>query len=148
MEVKIRKMNTDDVDKVMEIELKSFSMPWSREIYISDLHSGFGKYIVADINGKIAGYAGMLTLLDEAHILTIAVAEDFKCQGIGKFIMNEILEIAITEGTNSIFLEVRVSNIPAIKLYEKLGFQKIAVRKAYYTDNMEDAYVMQKFFYN
>ena len=144
MEIKIRKMNTEDVDKVMKIELKSFSMPWSRETYISDLCSDFGEYIVADVNGEIAGYGGIFIILDEAHVVTIAIAENFKSQGIGKTIMEKMLKIAISKNVNKVFLEVRVSNIPAIKLYKKLGFQKIAVRKAYYTDNMEDAYIMQK----
>jgi ribosomal-protein-alanine N-acetyltransferase len=138
-----RKMMLEDLDRVMEIEAVSFSLPWSREAYEAELTKNhFAKYLVASLGGLVVGYAGMWVILDEAHITNIAIDPAFRGQKLGYGLMREMMAWSMAHGAERMTLEVRVSNLPAQKLYEKLGFQSHGIRKGYYTDNNEDALIM------
>ena len=90
----------------------------------------------------IAGYVGMWFMMEEAHLVAIAVREAHHRLGLGELLMQGTIELAIARGMRSVTLEARVSNTPAHALYEKYGFRKMGVRKAYYSDNREDAVIM------
>jgi ribosomal-protein-alanine N-acetyltransferase len=142
-DLKIGKMKMADLDDVMEIEQASFSLPWSRLMFERELadnkHSHF---MVARSGLDIVGYIGLWMVLEEAHIVTIAVRSDFRRKGIGSILMMMALSIAVRLGANRATLEVRVTNLPAQELYRKFGFITVAIRKSFYSDTGEDAYVM------
>ena len=100
--------------------------------------------IVAEYEGEFAGYADIWTVLDEADLNSIAVIVDFRRKGIGDAIMLAMTEMLSANGVATINLEVRVSNMPAIKLYKKYGFKECGVRPGYYLDNGEDALIMKR----
>ena len=136
-------MEVADLDDVMEIEHASFSLPWSRWMFERELmdrkHSQF---FVARSGDEIAGYIGFWLVLEEVHIVTIAVRSDYRRRGIGSILMLEALNEALRLGAERATLEVRVTNLPAQDLYKKLGFITVAIRKRFYSDTGEDAYVM------
>ena len=141
--LKIDTMEMADLDDVMEIEHASFSLPWSRWMFERELmdrkHSQF---FVARSGDEIAGYIGFWLVLEEVHIVTIAVRSDYRRRGIGSILMLEALNEALRLGAERATLEVRVTNLPAQDLYKKLGFITVAIRKRFYSDTGEDAYVM------
>ncbi|KMK90772.1 ribosomal-protein-alanine N-acetyltransferase [Rossellomorea marisflavi] len=141
--MEIRFMTVDDVDAVMEIEEQSFTVPWSREAFISEMEENhLSMYIVIEDEGQIAGYCGVWIVVDEAHITNVAVLPSHRGKGYGELLMRKIMEMAIESGARVMTLEARVSNVPAQSLYRKLGFQDGGIRKRYYSDNQEDALVM------
>jgi len=123
-----------DIPAVVEIEKLSFKFPKPESIFREDEH----KYLVARDEAKIAGYIGIEKILDETHIINMAVHPDYRGAGIGKRLMQHVLN-----DEDVFFLEVRVSNETAKKMYEKYGFSVISTRKAYYADG-EDALVMRR----
>ncbi|WP_434092488.1 ribosomal protein S18-alanine N-acetyltransferase [Rossellomorea marisflavi] len=136
-------MTVDDVDAVMEIEEQSFTVPWSREAFISEMEENhLSMYIVIEDEGQIAGYCGVWIVVDEAHITNVAILPSHRGKGYGELLMRKIMEMAIESGARVMTLEARVSNVPAQSLYRKLGFQDGGIRKRYYSDNQEDALVM------
>lgn len=138
-----RKMKTEDIDQVLHVETQSFTLPWSREAFYNELnHNQYAVYMVIEDEGKIAGYCGAWIVIDESHITNIAILPEYRGQKLGEALLRKMVEISIAMGVVRMTLEVRVSNVVAITLYEKLGFQKGGIRKNYYTDNLEDAYVM------
>jgi ribosomal-protein-alanine N-acetyltransferase len=130
------------IPAILEIEAVSNTAPWSERSFQAELTNPQSVFRVAIEQGKVCGYAGLWTLVDEAHITTVAVAPDRRGQGIGRALTIEVLQEAKRLGMLCATLEVRRSNEPAIRLYEKLGFEHAAVRKGYYPDNREDALVM------
>ncbi|MEG6566805.1 ribosomal protein S18-alanine N-acetyltransferase [Thermoanaerobacterium saccharolyticum] len=146
MDIKIRPMVKSDIDKVMEIEYLSFSVPWSFESFVMEVTKNrCAHYIVADVDGKVAGYGGFWVVVDEGHITNIAVHPDFRGQGVGSAIVEGLIELAKTKGITSMTLEVRESNLVAQSLYKKYGFKPVGKRKGYYQDNNEDAVIMWKY---
>ena len=138
-----RMMNVDDIDQVLEVESQSFTLPWSKEAFFNELTvNQYAVYIVIEDNGKIAGYCGSWVVIDESHITNIAILPEYRGKKLGEALLRKMIEISISMGAIRMTLEVRVSNVVAISLYEKLGFQKGGIRKRYYTDNHEDAYIM------
>ncbi|MFJ7850914.1 ribosomal protein S18-alanine N-acetyltransferase [Peribacillus sp. NPDC097206] len=138
-----RKMKTEDIEQVLNVEKQSFTLPWSREAFFNELnHNEYAVYMVIEDEGKIAGYCGAWIVIDESHITNIAILPEYRGQKLGEALLRKMIEISINMGVVRMTLEVRVSNAVAISLYEKLGFQKGGIRKRYYTDNQEDAYVM------
>lgn len=140
----IRKMAPQDIKEIMAIELEAFSMPWSRESYLGELRNRFAYYVVCDVGGKIAGYGGIWTVFEEAHITNVAVSFEYRRQGIGTAIMLELERRAREKKALRILLEVRPSNEPALQTYRKLDYLPSDVRNEYYSDNGEDALVMIK----
>ncbi|WP_219833943.1 ribosomal protein S18-alanine N-acetyltransferase [Paenibacillus sp. R14(2021)] len=138
-----RSMTLDDVPTIVAIELESFATPWTEEAFVNELtNNHFARYMVMDLDGRIIGYAGMWTIMDEAHVTNVAVREPYRGQGLGERLMVELQRTAVMFGSRRMTLEVRVSNSIAQRLYKKLGFEPSGIRPGYYSDNMEDALIM------
>jgi ribosomal-protein-alanine N-acetyltransferase len=136
-------MTLDDLDRIMEIEHASFTLPWSRDAFEAELtQNHFAKYLVAIHEGQVVGYAGVWVILDEGHVTNIAIHPDARGKKLGEALMRELMATAIAHGSERMTLEVRVSNVVAQRMYEKLGFVNAGIRKGYYTDNNEDAMIM------
>jgi ribosomal-protein-alanine N-acetyltransferase len=143
--IEVREMQLADLDGVMEIEGQSFPTPWSRRAFWSELTQNiYAHYIVVRIDGVLVGYGGMWVILDEAHVTNVAVHPEYRRLGIGRRIMNELMDRARSRGAARMTLEVRRSNTGAQKLYEELGFVAKGIRKGYYADLKEDAIIMWK----
>ena len=141
-EIIIRRMTMDDVDGVAAVEVATFPTPWSRDAFASEMKNVAARYLVAEKNGKIIGFAGAWIILDESHITNIAVLKDERGQGIGRRLTEGLMQYLSNLGAAYATLEVRKSNEVAQNLYKSLGFIKLGVRKRYYEDNGEDALIM------
>lgn len=143
-DVTYRKMVSDDVPAVYEIEVASFPVPWTLDSFYYEVHENqYAHYVLAvDANGSIIGFCGMWMVIDAAQITNVAVIEGARGRGIGEGLMREAMQIARLHGMEVMTLEVRVTNTVAQNLYRKLQFQDGGIRKCYYTDNGEDALVM------
>ncbi|ESU31581.1 hypothetical protein G3A_15895 [Bacillus sp. 17376] len=141
--ITFRNMTVDDLDQVMEVEVNSFTIPWSKEAFFNELTKNqFAQYLIVEVDQKVVGYCGVWIIIDEAHITNIALLPEFRGLKLGEALMGKVLELAREMGALRVTLEVRVSNERAQNLYRKFGFEQGAIRKQYYTDNMEDALVM------
>jgi [ribosomal protein S18]-alanine N-acetyltransferase len=141
--ITFRNMTVDDLDDVMVVELNSFTVPWSREAFFNELTKNqFAQYLVVEVDQKVVGYCGVWIIVDEAHITNIALLPEYRGMKLGEALMAKVMELARAMGALRMTLEVRVSNERAQNLYRKFGFEEGAIRKQYYTDNMEDALVM------
>ncbi|MFJ7922132.1 ribosomal protein S18-alanine N-acetyltransferase [Lysinibacillus fusiformis] len=143
-DITYRKMVSDDVPAVYEIELASFPVPWTLDSFYYEVHENqYAHYVLAiDKDGSIIGFCGMWMVIDAAQITNVAVIEQARGRGIGEGLMREAMHIAHLHGMEVMTLEVRVTNVVAQNLYRKLHFQDGGIRKGYYTDNGEDALVM------
>jgi ribosomal-protein-alanine N-acetyltransferase len=135
-------MKHEDLDSIMELEHKSFSVPWTRGMFEDELYNPSAYYLVLEISGKVCGYAGFWKILDEGHITNVAVHPDFRRSGYGRLLISSLIANAKEYGITALTLEVRVGNIPAISLYESFGFRTSGRRRHYYPDNKEDAFIM------
>ncbi|HWQ80294.1 MAG TPA: ribosomal protein S18-alanine N-acetyltransferase, partial [Anaerovoracaceae bacterium] len=143
MDLMVRQAEIRDIKPMAEMDVLCFTAPWSEESFdkeIRENHMAF--YIVAEIGGRMVGYAGLWRVLDEGHITNVAVHPDFRRRGIGEALISVLLSHTIENGILSHTLEVRASNNPAISLYLKFGFEPAGFRKNYYEDNGEDAIIM------
>lgn len=142
-EIIIRLMNAGDLDAVAAIEAATFARPWSRLSFQQELErNAAARYLVAEKNGQVVGYAGAWIILDESHITNIAVAETERGHGIGRKLTEALMQYISNLGAAYATLEVRVSNERAQSLYKSLGFVSVGKRKRYYEDNNEDAFLM------
>jgi len=143
-ELVIEKLMLSDLDDLMEIESTAYGEHhWSRDSFASELNNKVAKYYAAkNTEGKLIAYLGVWHIVDEAHITTIAVHKDYRRKYIAEALIAKMLEDCYNNFVKYITLEVRVGNIPAIKLYEKYGFKSLGTRKGYYQDNGEDALIM------
>ncbi len=140
-----RAMTIEDLEQVLSIEYSTFSNPWSKSSFVNELtHNDHSRYLVLLSDDCIVAYGGIWHVLDEAHITTIAVDPKFQRQGLGQIMLELLLTKAVSCGAADITLEVRESNLAAIKLYQKNGFFIGGRRVRYYSDNNEDALVMWK----
>ncbi|HHY47820.1 MAG TPA: ribosomal protein S18-alanine N-acetyltransferase [Firmicutes bacterium] len=141
----IRPMEPEDLDRVVEIERASFPTPWSWHAFMSELYQNSRScYLVAVVDGQVVGYVGSWVILDEAHVTNLAVHPDWRRRGIGEALMRALAEVCSARQVKRMTLEVRVSNVGAQRLYDKLGFVKVGIRRGYYHDNREDAIIMWK----
>lgn len=140
--ITFRKMIAEDSDAVAEIEIKSFSRPWKREDFWHESQNKNAEYIVGEIDEKIIAYAGAWIAFNEAEVMNVAVDENFRGQGIGKKLFAELIKVCIERGANAITLEVRPSNLAAVRLYESFGLKSVGRRKNYYDKPTEDALIM------
>lgn len=139
-----RPMLEADLDQVTEIEKASMPSPWSKELFDEELKRPAAHYFVMEEQGKVAGYMGYWEAPEEAHIINLAIAPEFRNKGLGQRMMDDCLSYAAKRGAQLATLEVRQSNVAAQRLYEKCDFRVVAIRKKYYSDNQEDAIVMIK----
>lgn len=133
----LRSIDDQDLDWVLEIESKAYLYPWSRRGFELALEQGLG-YIFCSAEGESLGYACLQTVLDEAHLLNFCVAPYAQNQGVGQQAFQALQDKLVESDFTVMMLEVRVSNKPALKLYEKLGFQMDGVRKEYYRSRVWD----------
>ena len=126
-----------------EIEKVCFHAPWSADMLREEL--GKGLFLVAERDGVAVGYVGCQTVLDEGYITNVAVSPDCRRQGVGRALIGTLVSHAGAQGLAFVTLEARTSNMPAIALYENAGFQKVGVRKNFYTAPVEDA-LLKTFF--
>jgi [ribosomal protein S18]-alanine N-acetyltransferase len=141
-ELTIREMQEGDIPAIMEIERNSFTTPWSDISFLSEIYKKNGISKVAFFGEKLVGYICVNYVLHEAHLLNLAVHQDFRRRGIGTILMNDILSELKKKGSVFIYLEVRVSNAVAQAFYEQLGFAAESRRKKYYAHPDEDALLM------
>lgn len=142
-DVVFRSMTLEDIPSIMVIEHESFTLPWSEDAFRNELiHNHFARYQVMEYDGGLIGYAGMWTIVDEAHVTNIAVRTAYRGNKLGETLLRRIMDWAVELGMNRMTLEVRMSNQVAQSLYGKMGFQAAGVRKRYYSDNHEDALIM------
>ena len=142
--VEITEMTTEDIEEVVKIEEEAYGEHhWSKSSFYDEMQNNLAKYYCARTStGEIAGYSGIGHIIDEGHITTIAVKNNYKRQHIGESLIVKILDDCYKEGIKYLTLEVRVSNTAAIGLYTKYGFNSLGTRKGYYQDNNEDALIM------
>ncbi|OGW36379.1 MAG: ribosomal-protein-alanine N-acetyltransferase [Nitrospirae bacterium RBG_13_39_12] len=141
-EILIRQMRVNDVTEIMEIERMIFSTPWSKSAFLNELQKLHSITKVALSGDNIIGYICANYIIDEGHILNLAVHPGFRRQGIATKLVKEILENLKEINCRYLFLEVRASNHDARKFYENLGFKAVGFRRNYYISPEEDAALM------
>ena len=143
MSLIIRKMTLEDIPAVIDLDQKSFSLPWPERSFRFELTDNpASRCWVAKLDGKIVGMVVVWLMVDEAHIATLATHPDYRRRGIAKRLLSHALRKLVEEGARSSFLEVRESNIAAQTMYRKLGYEETGRRPHYYRDNNEDAILM------
>ena len=143
----LRKMTLDDLEHVCQMEKKYFKTPWSINAFLAEFNASYSNSYILEADNQIIGYAVAWFLVDEFHLANIAVDDKFRNQGFGSQFVSELLQLARQQNCKYAFLEVRASNIPAIKLYKKLGFTVAGIRKNYYQAENEDALLMSYFLF-
>ena len=138
-----RPMQLNDLDAIMAIEPYIYPYPWTRGNFSDSLNSGYSAWVLLR-NEVIIGYALVMMVLDEAHLLNLSIAKDHQKQGLGRVLLEHMIDIAKNNQAANMFLEVRPSNISAIALYENMGFNEMAIRRGYYPakNGREDAVLM------
>ena len=144
--MKIELMTADHVPQIAELEKICFNDPWSEKSIASELDNRLSLWLVAMDGDRVAGYVGSQSVLGETDMMNIAVHPDFRRRGIAEELVVKLVEELKVRGNHSLMLEVRVSNDPARKLYDKMGFQQVGLRKNYYRNPKEDACILRKEF--
>lgn len=142
--IEIRAMQDADVEKISRLEEETFSMPWSRESFLSMIHNENARYYVAEKDGLVVGGCGVLMTAGEGNITNVVVDKKYRGQGIGTKMLQYLIEEGERNGLSAFTLEVRVSNVQAIHVYEKLGFFSEGIRPDFYEKPKEDAMIMWK----
>ena len=139
----IRMMDIEDLETIVSLEKNLFTSAWSYQDFLYELFENvYSHYFVGEKDGSVVGYVGLWIVYEQAQITTLGVEPQYQRQGIARELMENMIAFAKNKGCQVMSLEVRVSNDPAISLYESLGFEKVAIRKDYYQDNHEDAHLM------
>jgi len=138
--------SADQIPSVLEIEAASFTSPWTREMYLSELENRNVSYcfLASFDNGPAIGFCSFWRVLDEVHINNLAVLPDFRHRGVGAELLAFVLNEGARLGALRATLEVRRSNTPALMLYERYGFTVAGIRRDYYTNPQEDALILWK----
>jgi len=141
--VELRALDTTDLDAVERIEQASYPTPWSRAMFVTELAKPSSLCLGAyGEDGELTGYLVVSRYVDAWHVMNIAVAPQFRRRGIASALLCRLFAVTSDDAQRGYTLEVRVSNLHAIRLYERLGFTGRGVRRGYYTDNREDALIM------
>lgn len=138
------KMTQAHVAQVAQLEKLCFSLPWSENSVASELRNPLSLWIVAVEGETLAGYVGSQSVMGEADMMNLAVQPEYRRQGIGENLVSALITALAQQCVSSLTLEVRVSNTPAISLYEKLGFVQVGRRPNYYKNPKEDAWILRK----
>ena len=138
----IREMSASDIDGVAAVEAETFSMPWSARGFADTLHREDVLFLVACEGENLLGYVGVYCTADEGEITNVAVAQSARRRGVGRALIGELIRALADRKIFRIVLEVRVSNEPALHLYEQEGFDVVGMRNNFYEKPTEDAYVM------
>ena len=142
--MRIETMNSSHVDQIAQLEKLCFSDPWSVNSIASELDNKLSFWLVATEEDRVTGYIGSQTVMDETDMMNVAVHPDYRRKGIAEALVNGLVEALKRKESRCLTLEVRASNVPAIALYEKLGFSEIGRRKNYYRNPREDALILRK----
>ena len=146
-EVVVDELRDDaDLDRVVELEARCFTNPWSRDLLARELAgSGVATVFVLRLPAvPVAAFCFCWIVAEELHVNTIAVDPRYRRRGLGAQLMRRVMELAARRGARRATLEVRASNVPALRLYEELGFVRTATRRNYYTSPEEDALILWK----
>ena len=143
IEPKLRPMTASDLDAIMAIERVNFPFPWTEGNFKDSMNSGY-MCLVMEQGKQLMGYAILMMVLDEAHLLNISVAQSHQGQGWGRYLLVQMMEMGREKGGLNMFLEVRTSNHSALGLYESMGFNEMGIRPGYYPahNGREDAVLM------
>ncbi len=147
MTIDVRRLTLADLNAIELIERESYPTPWSRSMFAGELSKPSSISLGAfdsDAGDRLVGYLIISRYVDAWHVMNVAVALDYRRQGIARRLLEELFQRTEGDARRGYTLEVRVSNASAIALYERLGFQPTGVRRGYYTDNREDALIMWK----
>jgi len=141
--LRLRPMTEADLDTVMDVELAAYPFPWTRRIFADCLRVGYRCW-VGELDGVFVGYGVMSTGAGEAHVLNLCVAEAYRRRGVGRSLLEGLLDDAAELGVENVFLEVRPSNTGALRLYDQMGFNRIGTRRDYYPaeHGREDAAIL------
>ena len=140
----LTKMKPEHVAQIAELEKICFSDPWSEKSIASELENELALWLVALEGDTVAGYIGSQTVVGETDMMNVAVHPDYRRKGIAEALVSQLVEELKALDSHSLTLEVRASNEPAQKLYEKLGFVLVGKRPRYYHNPKEDAYILRK----
>lgn len=136
-------MTVRDAEAVHAIEEATFPVPWSLQSFTDEMErNACARYLVAEENGAIIGYAGAWMIFEEGHITNVAVEKAHRGRCVGRALLDALMRYAANLGVQYLTLEVRKSNLTARRLYERFGFTQLGVRKRYYEDNGEDALLL------
>lgn len=135
MAIKIEKMNLNHLNELQEILISDFDDFWSFSTLKEEVENENSSYIIGKINNEIIVFAGLKKIFDQADIMNIVIKKTYRNQGIGTLLLENLILLAKDLNIFTLFLEVNEQNKPAIHLYEKLGFEKLGVRKKYYNNN-------------
>ncbi len=143
-DIEIEEMQETDIDQIVAIEKRSFVAPWSKRLFQETISFplSFNIVIRKKVDNKVVGYANFYVIGNEVQVLNIAVNPESRKKGYAAKLLGCAIETLASGKAEDFFLEVRVSNADAIRLYEGFGFKKVGVRKKYYTETNEDAIVM------
>lgn len=142
--LQIKKMTETELNQVAAIEAEIFTSPWSKQGFEETLPMDNVCFLVAAEEQEVLGYCGLYMAADEGEITNVAVKPEYRRRGVADLILTEILKLGEANKISQFYLEVRVSNEAAIRLYEKHGFKKQGIRKNFYQNPREDAYVMSR----
>lgn len=137
----IREMTEADVTDIAAMEAETFSMPWSAQDFRDLIRNSAMHYLVAEADGVLLGGGGFMMVAGECQITNVAIRKEHRGRGYGKLLVQSILRAAMEAGASDVTLEVRRSNVPAIRLYENLGFQSAGIRPGFYEKPTEDAVI-------
>jgi len=144
--LRFERMDANNLDDVMKIETDVFPFYWTRKVFEGGLKEGYDCWVARDASGALVGYFVLMKVVDEIHLLTIAVRRDLHGQGIGRKLVDYAIELAREMKMASMLLEVRPSNLRALEIYRQYGFVQIGRRRNYYdapNKTREDALVMR-----
>lgn len=145
MNIEIKKMTTSHIEEIAKLEKECFSSPWSEDGLKTELNNNFARFFVAFSGDEIVGYIGSHNVLGEVYITNVAVFPEFRRNGVGKVLVEFLVNKTKEENAEFVTLEVRKSNLSAISLYEKCGFQNVGERRKFYEKPVEDAILMTYF---
>jgi ribosomal-protein-alanine N-acetyltransferase len=140
--LEFRRLDLADLDAIEAIERASYPTPWSRSMFAGELAKPSSISLGAYSSDELVGYLIISRYVDAWHVMNVAVAPSRRRLGIGTALLEQLFEQTREDARRGYTLEVRVSNIDAIRLYERLGFRARGTRRGYYTDNREDALIM------
>ncbi|MBX7138759.1 MAG: ribosomal protein S18-alanine N-acetyltransferase [Oligoflexia bacterium] len=129
--------------ELLEVERQSNRPPWGEELFEREFANRYSRIYGARLLGRIVGFLVVHVVMDEAHVVNFGILTELRGQGIGRVLLEEVLEDLRREAHKTVTLEVRAGNLPAINLYQSVGFAECGIRPAYYSDNNEDALTMR-----
>ncbi len=141
--VRIEPMSVQHVDRVQQVERASFAVPWPAYALRQEVETNrLARYLIVRVGEEVVGYGGIWLMGDEAHVTTFAILPEQRRRGLGARLMLALMRLAEEVGARVVTLEVRLSNRPAQRLYQRFGLRPVGLRPRYYSDNGEDALIM------